>query len=139
MSIIYKPRQMVSRIPGKEKKGYFAGKVSGGTIDITSLCRKISDRCTLTGSDVRSVIEALVEEFEMELIHGRSIELGDLGIFTATITSEVVSRKEDLKPRKVKVKSISYLPSVRLKSKMEEAKFMRLRDFNRMFYGKDEE
>lgn len=139
MSIIYKPRQMVSSIPGKEKTGYFAGKVSGGTIETDKLCSKISDRCTLTGSDVKAVIEALVEELSMELIYGRSVQIGDLGIFSASITSEVVDTKEALKPRKVRIKSITYLPSVRLKTKMEEAKFMRLRDFNKMTYGIDEE
>ncbi|MDF9829574.1 HU family DNA-binding protein [Parabacteroides sp. PF5-6] len=130
MSIIYKPRKMVSVIPGKEKTGYFAGKVPSGMITTHTLCQKISDRCSLTSADVKGVLEALTEEIEMELKYGRSIQMGELGIFTASITSDVVSTKEDLKPRKVKVKSISFRPSVRLKEEMEKVEFVRQRELN---------
>lgn len=130
---------MVSTVPGKERKGYFAGKALGSTIETDQLCSQISEKCSLTSADVKAVIEALVGEMALELIYGNSIRVGDLGIFTASITSEVVDTKEELKPNKVYVKAISYLPSVRLKRAMRRAKFMRLRDFNRMTHGIDEE
>jgi predicted histone-like DNA-binding protein len=139
MSIIYKPRQAVSTVPGKERTGYFAGKVSGQTIDTNDLCKRISDKCSITGSDVKGVIEALIKEIELELLSGSSIQVGELGIFSASITSEVVDNKEDLKPKNVRVKRITYRPSVRLKKIMAEASFIRLRDYNRMMYGEDKE
>ena len=132
MSIIYKPRKHVSTVPGKEKTGYFAGKVLGRTLETDKLCHQISDKCSLTSADVKAVIEALVTELASEFKLGGSVRVGDLGIFSASITSEVVDTEEELKPKKVSVKTISYLPSVRLKETMKEAEFMRLRDFNRM-------
>ena len=139
MSIIYKPRKMVSVMPGKERTGYFAGKALGTTITVEKLCKNISEKCTVTGADVKAVIESLVEEISLELSSGNSVSVGDLGIFSASITSEVVDTVEELKPKKVRVKGISYLPSVRLKKSMRHTEFMRLRDFNRMVYGTDEE
>lgn len=38
MSITYKARKMVCKFPGKEKSGFFAGKVSAGTIRTNDLC-----------------------------------------------------------------------------------------------------
>ncbi len=127
MSITYKPRKMICRIPGQEKEGYFAGKVSNETIPINEFCKLVSDRCTLTGSDIKGVIEAIVESIEMELKYGRSIQLGDLGIFSASITSEVVDTEEELKPQKVRIKNITFLPSVRIKESMKRAEFVRLK------------
>jgi len=139
MSIIYKPRKMVSTVPGKEKTGYFAGKVSGGTVNTEELCYCISDKCSITGSDVKAVIEALIKEIEIQLLAGRSIRLDELGIFSASITSDVVSTEDQLKPKKVRIKTVTFLPSVRIKKIMNKAKFIRLRDFNRMAYGIDKE
>ena len=139
MSIIYKPRKMVSAIPGKKRTGFFAGKVLGSTVETDALCNHISEKCSLTSADVKGVIEALVSEMELELTSGNRVRVGDLGIFSASITSEVVDTKTELKPKKVHVKTITYLPSVRLKDSMKEAEFVRLRDFNRMAHGIDEE
>lgn len=140
MSILYKPRKMVCAIPGQEKTGYFAAKVSSGTIDTNGLCYRISSKCTVTSADVKGVIEALIQEFELELLAGRNIRFGDLGIFSASITSDITTEKEELKPRNVRVKTITFLPSTRIKATLKaEAKFMRLRDFNRKFNGVDEE
>ncbi|MDH6303926.1 putative histone-like DNA-binding protein [Parabacteroides sp. PF5-5] len=139
MAILYKPRKMVCAIPGKKKTGYFAGKVTGNTIDTNDLCKRISDKCSITAADVMGVVEALIKEMELELLSGSNIQVGDLGYFSASITSKIVDNKDDLKPKKVRVKTITYLPSVRLKKIMRTAKFMRLRDFNRIFNGIDEE
>lgn len=140
MSILYKPRKMVCTIPGKEKTGYFAAKVSSGTTDFNQLCSNISEKCSMTSSDVKGVLEALIKEFELELLYGRSIRFGDLGIFSASVTSDVVATKEELEPHMVRVNTITYLPSPRIKDLIKRrAQFTRLRDFNRMYNGIDEE
>lgn len=138
MSIIYKPRKMVSVIPGKEKTGFFAGKVLGSTIETNELCEHISEKCSLTSADVKAVVEALVSEIDIELKYGNRVRVGELGIFSASITSDVVETTEELKPKRVRVKAIAYLPSVRLKESMRRAAFMRLRDFNRLDSGSTE-
>ena len=52
----------------------------------------------------------------------------------------IVENKEDLKPQKVRIKTVTFLPSTRLKNKLKtKARFMRLRDFNRKYNGVDEE
>lgn len=139
MAIIYKPRKVISKAPGHEGTGFCAGKVAGSIIETDKLCNVISEKCSLTSADVKAVIEALVKEFELELCFGSSIRVGDLGIFSASITSDLVETKDELKPKYVKVKTITYLPSVRLKEQMKRTEFMRLRDFNRRFNGTDEE
>ena len=68
MSIIYKPRKMVCTIPGKEKTGYFAAKANSSTINLNDLCYRISSNCTITSADIKGVIEALMKQFELELL-----------------------------------------------------------------------
>lgn len=140
MSIIYKPRKMVCAIPGKEKTGYFAAKANSSTINLNDLCYRISNNCTITSADIKGVIEALMKQFELELLSGRNIQFGDIGTFSASITSDIVDNKDDLKPQDVRIKTITFLPSTRLKTMLKtQAKFMRLRDFNRKYNGVDEE
>ena len=111
MSIIYKPRKMVCTIPGKEKTGYFAAKAVSSTIDLNNLCYRISSNCTITSADVKGVIEALLTQFELELLSGKNIRFGDIGTFSASITSDIVENKEDLKPQKVRIKTVTFLRS----------------------------
>lgn len=140
MSILYKARKMVCTTPGKEKTGYFAAKVAGGTIDLNQLCENISEKCSMTGADVKGVMEALIKELELELTYGKNIRFGELGIFSASVTSDIVEKEEDLKPHLVRVKTITFLPSSRLKQLIKQkTTFMRLRDFNRQYNGTDEE
>ncbi|WP_233467178.1 HU family DNA-binding protein [Parabacteroides goldsteinii] len=75
MSIIYKPRKMVCTIPGKEKTGYFAAKAVSSTIDLNNLCYRISSNCTITSADVKGVIEALLTQFELELLSGKKYQV----------------------------------------------------------------
>ena len=140
MSIIYKPRKMVCTTPGKEKTGYFAANVNSSTIDIDNLCYRISSTCTITSADIKGVIEALLTQFELELLSGKNIRFGDIGTYSASITSEIVEEKDNLKPQMVRIKTVTFLPSTRLKNKLKtKARFMRLRDFNRKYNGVDEE
>ncbi|MCD7713002.1 MAG: hypothetical protein LUJ25_09990 [Firmicutes bacterium] len=140
MSIIYKPRKMVCAIPGKEKTGYFTAKANSKTIDLDGLCYRISSTCTITSADIKGVIEALMTQFELELLNGSNIRFGDIGTFSASITSDIVEDKDGLKPQMVRIKTVTFLPSTRLKNKLKnKARFMRLRDFNRKYNGVDEE
>ena len=145
MSIIYKPRKMVCTIPGKEKTGYFAAKAVSSTIDLNNLCYRISSNCTITSADVKGVIEALLTQFELELLSGKNIRFGTPTVVVVIPLKEEgefiqLLNKEDLKPQKVHIKTVTFLPSTRLKNKLKtKARFMRLRDFNRKYNGVDEE
>lgn len=130
MGIIYKPKRMVSTVPGKERTGYFAMKVNSGMISMNTLCKSISEKCSLTSADVKGVVEALVHEIEVNLTHGRSIQVGDLGIFSASVTSPVVDTPEELTPKKVRIKNVTFLPSVRIKETMKEAQFIRQKELD---------
>lgn len=139
MSIIYKPKKAVCNIPGKKQSGYIATKVLGSTISTNKLCKIISEKCTVTSADVKGVVEALVCEIELDLLQGYNIQLGELGTFSASLTSEVMDTPEELKPKKVRINKITFLPSVRLKDEMKKAEFMRLRDYNKLAFEKEEE
>ena len=75
-------------------------------------------------------MEALVHEIEVNLTHGRSIQVGDLGIFSASVTSPVVDTPEELTPKKVRIKNVTFLPSVRIKETMKEAQFIRQKELD---------
>ena len=126
--------------PRQRKNRLLCCKAVSSTIDLNNLCYRISSNCTITSADVKGVIEALLTQFELELLSGKNIRFGDIGTFSASITSDIVENKEDLKPQKVCIKTVTFLPSTRLKNKLKtKARFMRLRDFNRKYNGVDEE
>ncbi|GAB6983446.1 HU family DNA-binding protein [Prevotella dentasini] len=79
MAIKYRMYQ--STREGKFKNYWYARPVVDTTIGVRALAERISDRCTVTESDILAVISALVKELAYELKSGRRVKLDGLGAF----------------------------------------------------------
>jgi len=110
---------------GEKQAKFYAIPVRSGEITTRKLANEISSRCTLTETDVRATLIALVDVMEDYLHQGYSIRLDDLGRFTLSATSEGFDSPEACTPKHVKAKKICFMADKRLKENLQFVDFER--------------
>jgi predicted histone-like DNA-binding protein len=105
--------------PGK----YYPSIKSNGIIDLRQLMRDITDMTSLSTSDVRAMLEALIYLIPKHLMRGAKVRLGDFGLFHLTIHGEGKDTEEEVDSRAVKKKMIRFLPGIILKEAIAMMKF----------------
>ncbi|WP_243350227.1 HU family DNA-binding protein [Parabacteroides sp. FAFU027] len=110
---------------GEKKAKYYAIPVRSGEIDTRRLAKELSERCTLTETDVRATLIGLVEIMEEYLHQGYSIRLEDLGRFTVSVTSDGHETPDECTPKRVKAKKICFMADKRLKENLRRVEFAR--------------
>ena len=85
----------------KEYGGKWYGRVvSTGEVDTRTLARNISESNSVTESDVKAVIAALVAEMKRQMQNGKTVVLDDFGRFHLTVQSEMTDTKEEYNLKK---------------------------------------
>lgn len=69
---------------------YYAVAVTTGEDDFKSMTRAVADRCTVTGSDSKAVLDAFMTVMLQRLANGQIVRLNDLGSFRVSISSKGV-------------------------------------------------
>ncbi|WP_028896560.1 HU family DNA-binding protein [Prevotella sp. HUN102] len=94
MAIKYRMYQNKRTLGGK-KGFWYARAVVSNRVGIRELSARISDRCTVTESDILAVVSALVKEMEHELKQGSRVTLDGFGSFKVAIHSRGVENLKD--------------------------------------------
>ena len=110
---------------GDKQAKYYAIPVRTGEISTRELATEISDRCSLTETDVRATLIALSNVMENYLHQGYSIRLDDLGLFSLSATSGAFDLTEACTPKFVKAKKICFKADKRLKENLKFISFER--------------
>mgnify|MGYP002519438456 FL=1 len=71
-----------------------------------SLANEISHSTSLTGSDVKAVIEELMIAFERHLVNGEKIRLDGIGIFKVSFSGEGAETSEAVTAKYIDTNSI---------------------------------
>lgn len=90
------------------------------------IIKQIADRCTLTGSDIKAVLDALMTVIKTCLENGSPVRLGDLGSFRPSISgrgSETVDKCGASAVRKARV---IYVPSAEIKEAVSLYSFTKI-------------
>jgi predicted histone-like DNA-binding protein len=80
------------------------------TTDLQGLVEMISRYSTVNPPDVLAVLESLIRLVPQELAQGRGVQLGRLGSFKLTVSSEGQLRKKDVSPKNVKKINMHFRP-----------------------------
>lgn len=100
--------------PDVPKKWYLTQN-STGRADIEVVAGHIAQRTSLARGDILNVLSTLVEVIPTIFQAGQSVQLGYLGTFAVSVSSEGKDTAEALSARDVKQKRIVYTPSAELK------------------------
>lgn len=100
--------------------------VTAGRVDTEQLVHDIQQECSLTRSDVLSVLAALSDKLVDYLREGKSVYLEDIGYFKVNLQcNREVTTIDDKGVGKVEFKSVSFRADGRLKKAMKRAKIYR--------------
>lgn len=102
---------------------YFARTISDGTIDIDELIRQLEKMSTLSGADIQAVIYGLVKLASHHLSKGKIVQLGALGSFRITISSEGRPSEEEVDEDSIRRARVTYRPGKPIRRMLKRLKF----------------
>ena len=115
MAIIIKP-SLRKNPQDKEAAGkYYAQVVLAPEMTQRQIIEQIADRCTLTGSDIKAVLDALMTVIKRNLANGSPIRLGDLGSFRPSVSGLGSATADKCTANTVKKARVIYVPSTEIK------------------------
>lgn len=120
---LYVVRSKVDKSGEEEKKQYYGIPISSGIVTEETIAEEISERCSLTPSDVLAAIDALSRSLQEHLEDGRTVKLKGIGIFTVSATSNGVDTPEECTPAKVKAGRVCFKADRILKSVLGKIKY----------------
>ena len=94
---------------------YYAQVVLAPEMTQRQIIDQIADRCTVTGSDVKAVLDALMTVIKRNLANGSPIRLGDLGSFRPSVSGIGSENVDKFTASNVKKARVIYVPSTEIK------------------------
>jgi predicted histone-like DNA-binding protein len=126
MAYNYRVRKKVDNTKSNKPVKYYAVPVSSKLVNVKRLSKIISDRCSLTGTDVVACIDALAHVIDEQIREGNNVCLKGLGIFWLAASSQGFDTPEECTPSKVFAKRICFLPDKDLKKNLANIKFTKI-------------
>ena len=116
MSIKYKiiKRGQPGVVGGGDKKHYASANITGEA-SINDLTRYIEKISTVSGTDIRAVLYALVDVAADELAEGKIVRLGDLGSLRISINSNGYDNPAYINESAIKGTKVIFSPGNKLK------------------------
>lgn len=94
---------------------FYAQVVLAPEMTLKQIVEQIADRCTLTGSDIKAVLDALMTVIKRNLANGSPVRLGDLGSFRPSVSGKGTEDASKCGANSVKKARVIYVPSTEIK------------------------
>lgn len=110
----------------KKKSGYYPQVIRSGTVNLEEMATIIAKGKRLQAFEIKSTLELLIACIEDELLDGNSVCLDGFGTFS--LTAQCVRRVEnpkEIRAESVEVKRVTFTPSLPLRKRLKNAKFIR--------------
>lgn len=115
MAITIKPALRKNPQDKKAAAKYYAQVVLAPEMTQRQIVDEIADRCTLTGSDIKAVLDALMTVIKRNLANGSPVRLGDLGSFRPSVSGMGSEVADKCTANTVKKARVIYVPSTEIK------------------------
>ncbi len=109
-------------VGGGVKKFYAQAEYKGHT-DIDELTGFIEKTSTVSGADIRAVLYAMMDAMPTYLADGKILQLGDVGNFRVSISSEGNADETKVTADSIKKARIVFTPGKKLKDMLATVKF----------------
>ena len=107
----------------KDKTKVFAIAKTTGVCDLQKLCKLISARSTVSSADVKAVLDGLNWAMDLELQSGNIVQVGELGNFRLSLSSEGANLEEKFDATKIRNANVIFYPGKSLRLTRDEATF----------------
>ena len=118
----------------EEDKLYYAIAKSDGVVNEKDIARRIEAMSSLSSIDIAATIEAFTRVMTDELSQGKTVKLGELGIFYLTLQSEGVKDTKDFNRDCIKKIKLHFLANKLMKSKISKIPLLFYTDKNKKLY-----
>ena len=119
MAIVYDWYENPNAEGESEERGLHPRPLLNGKVSMEQLYYRVHERSSLSVGDAKSAIDTLTQLCGEELREGREVHIEGLGYFSPTLeATQKVTRSTPNKHLKLRLKSISFRPDVRLKQAM---------------------
>ena len=119
LSIVQRPNPLDREAPRK----YYVSTQSAGEVDLEKMSELISEKCTLTETDVLAVLTALTKEMTTNLLDGKIVRFGTFGSFQLGVSSKGVDTEEEASRSLVKGIRVRFRPGRRVQDGLLLAKY----------------
>lgn len=123
MSVKYSIIQRKNPLKKDDPAKFYAQIQSNGEEDFKSMTRAIADRCTVTGSDAKAVLDAFMTIMIQRLQNGQIVRINDLGSFRISATSQGVATEKEFSAAKITKARIIFTPCKELKDMCKAVSF----------------
>ena len=105
-----------------ERKYYVSAK-NECEMSLEEMSENISDRCTLTETDVLAALSALQREMTKNMMAGKIVRFGTFGSFQLTLNSRGVEKITDASQSQVKGVRVRFRPGTRIQENLRNLKY----------------
>ncbi|MDH6358181.1 HU family DNA-binding protein [Parabacteroides sp. PF5-9] len=115
-------RKLLAGESAGQVKTYAVAK-SNGYCDLPKLCKLISARSSISSADVKAVLDSLNWVMEVELQSSNIVQVGELGNFRLTISSNGTDTADDFSAADIRKAKIVFSPGSSLRKAGSEVKY----------------
>lgn len=104
---------------------YVAKSVRSGKVNFAKMCRKVSQLCGVHRKVVDLVVSGLVDKMAEDIDDGKSVQLGEFGIFSPTIRAKSADEEKDVSSKSIVQRKIIFYPGKIFKDTLEDMSITR--------------
>lgn len=137
-----KVKRKILNGPEEGQEKYYAVAKSSGTTSLEEMCELIGARSTVSSADVKATLDSLNWVMARELKAGHVVQLGELGNFRLSLSSEGVEEEAKLTAEQIKKARIIFSPGAALRDARRKVTFTPVRVIEKVIYkdsGEEEE
>ena len=110
-------------VEGGGTKKYYASAQTSGNLGIEDLTEQIESISTVSGADIRAVLYSIVDVVPKLLSNGSIVEIGDLGSFRVSISSEASETAEEVSASNIKKAKILFRPGKKFSTMLKTLEY----------------
>ena len=102
---------------------FYVSTQSAGDVTLEEMSEEISDRCTLTETDVLAALNALQREMIKNLLAGKIVRFGTFGSFQLALSSDGVDKADEASHSLVRAARVRFRPGMRIQDNLKLLKY----------------
>ncbi len=102
---------------------FYVTAENGGEITLEEMSQLISEKCTLTETDVLAALSALMLEMTKHLMHGKIVRFGTFGSFQLALSSSGVESEAETTRLQVTGARVKFRPGRRIADSLQGLKY----------------
>ena len=124
MPVLYNKVERGSFLNKDAPKKWYPVLKSMGMIKEKDVAKRLADETTLNPKEAEMAVAQLMKVVSNALLNGNTVQLGELGSFRLTASTESSDTKGEVTAAKIKKLNVRFTESADLKNSLKNAKFV---------------